>query len=212
MAYPGGVSTVTGCAISNNTALTAYGGGAYVHGANAKIKNSRLFNNLASVALGGGVYFSGGGTVENCLLIGNRSGTTMGGNAHFEGGGTMNNCTLSKGSASAGSGARMNGGAMNNCIVWGNNVDDLSVAAGTVSYTCSKVKASGTGNIDTDPRFVNTNAWDFHLRGYSPCVDQGTMLSWTSSSIDLDGRKRINGAVDMGAFEYYSSGTLIFIR
>ena len=59
----------------------------------------------------------------------------------------------------------------------------------------------GDGNIDTDPLFVNPSGGDFHLLVGSPCIDAGDNAA-VSSSTDLDGNPRIQGAaVDMGAYE-----------
>ena len=60
----------------------------------------------------------------------------------------------------------------------------------------------GTGNIASDPDFVN----GYHLGAGSPCIDTGTNQAWMTTATDLDGNPRIaNGIVDMGAFEFGSA-------
>ncbi len=48
----------------------------------------------------------------------------------------------------------------------------------------------GTGNLDADPRFVDGDAGDFHLRLGSPAVDTGAPRS-DLGDVDLDGDPRI---------------------
>ena len=71
---------------------------------------------------------------------------------------------------------------------------------------------SGTGNIDSDPLFIDTDGEDdipgtedddFHLRPGSPCIDTGTD---NGIDTDIDGEDRPMGAgPDMGSDEYPES-------
>jgi hypothetical protein len=73
--------------------------------------------------------------------------------------------------------------------------------------------ASGTGDhdLEADPRFVNANAGDFHLRSDSPAVNAGTIPDVYSTfrsrygldiQVDYDGTPRPLGSRhDIGAFE-----------
>ena len=59
---------------------------------------------------------------------------------------------------------------------------------------------SGTGNISSDPQFVDENSGDFHLQAGSACIDAGT--STGAPVLDFDGVARPQGnGYDMGAFE-----------
>jgi hypothetical protein len=74
-----------------------------------------------------------------------------------------------------------------NSIVW--DSADPSISSGTtISYSCIEGGFPGTGNIDSDPLFVEAGRDDFHLQstvgsyhggqwlpdpGYSPCIDSG---------------------------------------
>jgi len=84
-------------------------------------------------------------------------------------------------------------------------------ANGTV-YTAAQIEAGalGPGNICREPKFVRP-AWgatgDYHLRGGSPGIDQGTATG--APAVDLDYRKRPLGKTyDMGAYEF-NPGALI---
>ena len=60
---------------------------------------------------------------------------------------------------------------------------------------------AGTGNIDSDPQFVDSAQNDYHLLAGSPCIDTGTPDD--APPTDFDGHDRPQGnGVDMGAFEY----------
>ena len=59
----------------------------------------------------------------------------------------------------------------------------------------------GSGNIDTDPLFVDAPNYDLHLQETSPCIDTGTAED--APSDDLDGNFRpVGSGYDMGAYEY----------
>src|SRR5919108_99330 len=57
-----------------------------------------------------------------------------------------------------------------------------------------------SNQLDTDPRFVNAGAFDFHLLATSPAIDAGQTLLRVAR--DFDGRSRPRGSGhDIGAFE-----------
>lgn len=111
-----------------------------------------------------------------------------------------------------------------NCIFWGNTgaggatANNQITAAGgtnTVSYSIVQGGATGTGNLNVNPQFVNLAAGDLHLQITSPAIDAGsnTMIP-VGVLVDRDGLPRrvdiasvvdtgTGGApvVDMGAFE-----------
>ncbi|HZN40329.1 MAG TPA: hypothetical protein VFD82_16100 [Planctomycetota bacterium] len=101
--------------------------------------------------------------------------------------------------------------ALQNCVLWGNtrlgapsdlyvsgivglvNSSDLGATTGTIL---------GTGNLSTDPLFVNLASGDVHLTAPSPCRHTGTPAA-NAPLFDLDGDPRIVGpATDMGADEW----------
>jgi parallel beta-helix repeat protein len=94
------------------------------------------------------------------------------------------------------------GGALtiSNCILWEND-DDLQRCSAT--YSCIQDGDAGTGNIFSDPCFVNADANDFHLGLDSPCINAGDpCYSPASGETDIDGNDRVlGGRVDMGGDE-----------
>jgi parallel beta-helix repeat protein len=94
---------------------------------------------------------------------------------------------------------------INNCIVWGNNDDLYSCSA---TYSCIDDNDAGTGNIHTDPCFVDANSNNFHLRPESLCIDAGDPNFRDFNGTDIDGECRIMFGktalrVDIGEDELY---------
>jgi hypothetical protein len=85
-----------------------------------------------------------------------------------------------------------------NCILWNNN-DDLVETASAI-FSCIQNGDPGTGNISSDPLFVDSEHGDYHLQEGSPCINAGHP---DPSFNDPDGSR-----ADMGAF-YYTSGTFV---
>jgi uncharacterized repeat protein (TIGR01451 family) len=110
-----------------------------------------------------------------------------------------------------------------NSIFW-NNTGSASFTNANVSYSLAPDRPGGTGNITTDPRFVDADGADnvigtpddnLHLRAGSPAIDAGDNSVLPSDTNDVDGNPRFvddpttpdtgNGTsplVDMGAYEY----------
>jgi predicted GH43/DUF377 family glycosyl hydrolase len=57
----------------------------------------------------------------------------------------------------------------------------------------------GTGNISSDPQFVDAASDDYHLKLGSPCVDTGTTVG--APAADIEGTVR-DATPDMGAYEW----------
>ncbi len=90
-----------------------------------------------------------------------------------------------------------------NSIVWGNGG---ALAAQNyfvdvrASFSDAEGGYAGTGNIDTDPQFVDGAAGNYQLQTGSPCVDTGTAEG--APAVDLLGVPRPQrGGYDMGAYE-----------
>jgi len=101
-----------------------------------------------------------------------------------------------------------------NTIVWGNpgpaQILVERFANPTVSYCLVEGGWAGTGtnNLDADPRFVDAENGDLHLRFGSPCVDRGDNAAASLPETDMEGDPRVvNGdkfpeaVVDIGADE-----------
>lgn len=95
--------------------------------------------------------------------------------------------------------------SLSNCIVWGNLPSTNPLSNCTVRYSDVEGGASGVGNIDFDPLFVDLAGDDLRLLPGSPCINSGDPASFP----DPDGSR-----ADMGAFpwipeiEAYCTGKL----
>jgi hypothetical protein len=176
-------------------------------------------------------------TVVNCSFSGNSAdyGGAMGNNGGIP---TITNCTFSSNSARlAGGGMWINNSSttVNNCILWADSAPtgvEFSLTIGstlTVSYSDIQDGNAGvyadsgstlnwdTGNITTDPLFVDSDGPDgnagteddnLRLSPGSPCIDAGDNAVVTVMT-DLDGNPRfVDGdcndteIADMGAYEF----------
>jgi len=187
--------TLEFCIITNNVAF--HGGGA----SHSILLNCIVIGNEAFI--GGGVY---SGHIENCLIIKNKA-ITEGGVASA---GLIINCTISKNKASLFFGGIGGGGLIINTICWGNTLEDGVTVSNheskLFSFSCTTPLPDtkvDEGNIALDPLFVDPENGHFKLRPDSPCIDAGTVSIYARSSVDLNGRPRLQGkAIDMGAFEF----------
>lgn len=218
--YVGGVqaydSEINNCVISGNSATWAIGGVSLNGGSSMKYCIVR--NNTGASSIGG-VSISSWSNMKNCLVVGNKTlntgaGIQTGHNAYIY------NCTVvsNKSNSATGNGVYLAGSGvyLRNSIVWGNvpsnAVSNATRSGGGDTYNCSDPLLTGESNICVNPRFVNTNAGNYRLTGYSPCKDVGKN-SYMTLPYDLDGEKRIwYGTVDMGAFEAVIRGSIITIQ
>ncbi|NOQ21897.1 MAG: T9SS type A sorting domain-containing protein [Candidatus Aegiribacteria sp.] len=69
--------------------------------------------------------------------------------------------------------------------------------ATSLEYSCCSQELTGTGNITSDPMFVNATIDDYHLQYGSPCINAGD----PASPPDPDGTR-----ADMGALYYDQTG------
>jgi len=77
----------------------------------------------------------------------------------------------------------------------------------TARYSRFDNAVTGTGNISTNPLFLDPTHNNYHLSAGSPCIDSGTATGMPTK--DLDGIARPQGiGFDMGAYEYNSVLTL----
>ena len=91
---------------------------------------------------------------------------------------------------------------INNCISWGNEDEDNLVGC-SATYSCIEDGDIGTGNIDDDPCFVDSENDDYHLDWDSPCIDTGDPGMYYGGKRDIDKHWRKIGLwTDMGADEY----------
>ncbi len=202
--------TVENCEIYGNYSELVGGIGCWFGGI---VKNCEIYGNTADNVAGGNCY--GGGVFENCLVFNNSTTNNAGGikiqNLSGKEIGIVRNCTIVNNNADQSGGGIeiISSGIVQNTIVYLNSAgvsgENWSVkdSGATIEYSCLLPAAAGTGNITNYPDFVDSGAENFHLPGFSPCVDAGTNLPWMTGTTDLDGNERIHdGTVDMGCYEF----------
>ena len=127
------------------------GGGAFY----ATLRDCRLSANSASM-MGGGACDS---ALYSCTLTENSA--SRGGGAYEA---TLYNCTLAGNSAESGGG--VSEAALYNCIVYYNTASDQANydMDSSLRYCCATPDPGGTGNITSEPQFVNYSAGDCIFR------------------------------------------------
>jgi len=206
------------CTITGNDSWS--GGGVYCFDASPTLIGCAITNNTAAAsgynARGGAVYLYRDSfpVLTNCAITGNTADDGGGVYCDRETNPTLINCTIA-GNTAVNNGAALacdsyhssnpSDVAMTNCILW-NGLDQVWNNDGsTLAITYCDVQGGwiGTGNIDADPMFADSNKGDYHITGSSPCRDMGDD-SVVIELHDFEGDPRIvRGVVDIGADEYY---------
>ena len=216
-----GAITLTNCTITANTAT--YGGGVYNYNNSTgtiTLTNCTITANTATY--GGGVYndnnSTGTITLTNCTITANTATYGGGGvyNDNYSSGSgaiTLTNCTITANTATHSGGVyndNYSSGTitLTDDIIYGDTGDEVFTGSGTtpavVSYCDVQGSYPGTGNIDTDPQFVNAACGDLHLKSGSSCIGVGTATG--TSATDKDGNLRAN-APSIGAYEGVGGGS-----
>jgi hypothetical protein len=209
--------TIINCMFIGNTAAYFGGGMHNIDNSNPIVTSCTFSENKAG--FGGGIHnlSNSNPTVTSCSFSGNTARWWGGGMRNFQSNSTVTNCTFSSNTVQYNGGGGMHNHLSNttitNCIFWDNALDEIYDAQSLAIVSYSDVQGGwpGTGNIDTDPCFVQSGYWDvnsawiygdYHLLFGSPCIDAGDNTSVPANTCDLDGNPRIVGtAVDMGAYE-----------
>ncbi len=212
--------TVTNCTLRENLS-DVVGGGMYNYESSPTVTSCVFDGNEAG--WGGGMRdaFSSP-TMTNCVFRGNRA-LQQGGGADFVGSGaTVADCTFSGNEAADGNTIGFMSDPsellMANCILWSDDDDGEILndngSALAITYTDVRGGWPGTGNIDDDPMFADSEDGDVRLRAGSPCIDGGDNAAVPNGiRRDADGNPRIavgsslvylgsGPIVDMGAYEY----------
>jgi len=205
LAQAGGLhgGMVKNCTVDSNTAHSG-GGIAY-----PRVAENCIIKNNSAASIGGGIYCGSGNIIQNCLIINNTENSGSGGGGiNCYDGGTIQNCTISGNSPS---GVKTTGGIIQNSIIYGNSGEELIIFFATNRYNCIKDWPNLIDGIITNyPDFVS--AGNFHLAGFSDCIDAGTNLPYVYTTTDLDGNPRLYGStVDMGCYEYIPEPGLLII-
>ena len=190
--------TATACDIVGNQAAIAGGGSC-----SSVLHRCTLRDNGANT--GAGAY---GGATDNSVFLGNVAGSEGGGAF----GGMMTNCTVAANRGPVAGGVI--GVTAINSIVWDNRLaDGVTVSnhvGGGFSYSCTHPLPAGTGNLNTDPLFADAAGGDFRLAGGSPCLEVGYTPA-AVGTLDRAGGPRLNGPVDMGAYEGTGTPELAYL-
>ncbi|MBL7046943.1 MAG: hypothetical protein ISR95_04860 [Candidatus Marinimicrobia bacterium] len=213
---------LNGVTIDSNIALVDGGGIylQFMPYSGIEFKQLDIHHNLAGNQ-GGGIHIGNSPlsspTVifENNLIYENIA-EARGGGLHLQRSGNFNirNSTFSGNEAPEGSAISSfpsTGIILENSIVYAGSLPSIYVvddmwSKDTVSVNYSMVEGGessvslmedavvlwGTGNLDSNPLFVDESSGDFHLSSNSPCVDAGDPISFSN---DSDGTRN-----DMGAF------------
>jgi len=232
--YGGGIycwdsdPTIDGCVIRNNTVDDyGLGGGIFLmYYSSPTITNCVIRDNTAGhEGFGGGLYVAmdSSAAVTNCVISKNTA---------FDGGGiciddlggiasaAVTNCTITRNKAEGQGGGICcygSGATVVNSILWANTAgggpNEMYFSCGTsqaITYSDIRGGWAGTGNIASDPLFVDPGSGDFHLQPSSLCVDTGNNSAVPAGvTTDFEGDLRIvdgdgnsSVVVDMGADEY----------
>ena len=151
--------------ILNNKGM--YGGGIVLnYCSNALIANNIINANRVYQAVVGKQTYGGGGIWAYATLPGNNSPNIIENNTIIGNSSNTNGCGIRIWSTRT---------TIRNNIVWNNLEDDneqinISGTGNTVGYNDVQYGISGTGNIDLQPSFADSN---FYLNSDSPCIDAG---------------------------------------
>ncbi|MEQ8765733.1 MAG: right-handed parallel beta-helix repeat-containing protein [Planctomycetota bacterium] len=213
-------ATIEDSTISGNTALY-YGGGLEMNQSTITIRSSTISGNTAGAG-GGGIdqFLVSDLTLENSVVAGNTTAAPGGAGIHTYSPIPGQKLTITNsnfsGNTSATSGAALysrpagSGGTsftIRNTIFWGDSPSELAIGIGgdQVSLEHSNIQGGypGTGNIASDPLFVDAAQDDFRLQCASPCIAAGTptppgsLPAFDHSGLD----DRVLGTIDIGADE-----------
>jgi predicted outer membrane repeat protein len=204
--------------VITNNETTTYGGGIYTKNLNAvpEIVNCIISNNTAG-SNGGGLATDSSSrpTLTNVLIFGN-SAYTYGGGIYTSTSLDLYNVTIVKNRVTDGTGYSGFHNAMGtpdvyNCLIWGNTGgsgnSDTSTLIHYNNTIVEDMTTSVTGILDStgstnDTLFVNFASDDYHLKTGSAAINAGDDDNIPDITEDLDGNLRLNGTVDLGAYEY----------
>lgn len=187
--YGGGAvySELHFCEVRENRA--EYGGGT-VRGTASHC----LFTHNWAGSYGGAVYE---GVQYNCLITRNES--AYGGGASYDS--EFHSCTVVGNSATGTLGGTYSGVAYNSILYYNQAGDGQDSWCELHNCCASSGDCLGGACYRDPPRIVSLD--NPRLMAGSPCINTGVYEDWMAGTVDLDGRSRTNGPVDIGAYEYW---------
>jgi hypothetical protein len=228
-------ATVENCRIHNNSAN--YGGGIWSGAYDTIIRNNYIYSNMVTNA-GGGFHATGNNNnpkVEKNLFYNNsaQEGGGIGFNAGNEAD-VVNNIFYNNTATRNGGGVQVkfhdygSHPRFFNNIIWNNSaategsqiyieanstldIDYCDVAGDSINIANYGTLNYGSNNINLNPMFEDSLAYDFHLLRDSPCIDAGKdTLSPPSTDFDgnpapQDGNNDGLIEYDIGAYEYINT-------
>ena len=207
---------ITRCIFSGNKASSEAGGAIYNSSSNSTITYC-IFSGNSGFVWGGAIYNGGSShTITNCVFTNNTAQNSGGAIYNSSSSSSISNCSFSQNDAQLSGGRSIYNNSSNptitNCILWGNNNQiSNNNSTPTVNYTIVLGGYTGTGNLNTDPLFVNAGDPDgadnifrtaddgLRLQCSSPAIDAGTTTG--APATDILGAARVSNT-DMGAYEY----------
>ncbi|MCK5612242.1 right-handed parallel beta-helix repeat-containing protein [Candidatus Pacearchaeota archaeon] len=193
----GAIVEISECVIRDNSTGN-YGGG--IFNIDGLITNCKITGNTAG--FGGGLADCFG-TIRNSLIVENT--------ATYYGGGLNNcatiiNCTIADNTAVDAGGLETCFNYIANSIIWSNDPNQMYNCVDP-NYSCiQNWTGGGTGNITSDPMFVDAANDDYHLSRLSPAINAGDLNGSYTGQTDIDGDSRaFGGRIDIGFDEYPDS-------
>lgn len=192
----------------NNADNDGNGGAVYVFNSTLNLNNTYLHRN--SGFLGGAIYQSGStaaADVTNSLIYSNSiSGAAGAGIRVNSGVFTVTHVTLAHNVGAGYSAATGTTNRVYNSISWGNMGDGFE---GAFAATNCNIDQSGTVGAAVNPQFVAPGSGeDYHISSGSTAVDACA----TGLATDLDNIMRpVDNGYDMGAFEYLSQESYVYL-
>ena len=199
-------ASITNCIIRNNGTVSRGGGIEIIQSSGTFISGCTIQQNETSQS-GGGIYIANcwDVVIQNCLITDNET-NGRGGGIYFQGNNpnlSIVNCTVAKNRANEGGGVYDIGVnqtpiKIRNSILWGNVANiHQSIYSENSEITYSDIQGGwpGIGNINTNPVFLNTYEFDYHLHSSSPCIDTGDPTDDYSVEPQPNG-----GRINMGVY------------
>ncbi len=198
------------------------GGGILCSGADPRIRNCMILDNIANTLGAGILCASASPWITNSVVAHNISSENGGGIGCLECSPIIANSTVygnEAGTAFLGGGLYCGGTSsptVVNSILWADTPDEIYVDSGSLIVTYSDVEMTnplalwpGLANINEDPLLLDPGTGDYRLFGDSPCLDSGDNTAPEVSMTDIAGNVRIadgdgdtSAVVDMGAYEF----------